>query len=73
MRSHSLHTYPYTNRESSMYKLCKYVGKKRCDMSRRVIFLNTYIQSKSSIEETNNLPTNVPMSGFFVGVDTLVS
>ena len=37
-----------------------------------VIFLNTCIQSKSSIEESENLATNMSVSGFFMGVHSLV-
>ena len=37
-----------------------------------MIFLNTCIQSKSSIEETNDLSSNVSPSCLLVGVDALV-
>jgi len=38
----------------------------------KMIFLNMVIQSKSSIEESNNLSTNVPFSGFLMSEDALV-
>ena len=37
-----------------------------------MIFLNTCIQSKSSIKESNDLATNVSLPGFLVGEDALV-
>ena len=43
-------------------------GKRPCGM----IFLNTHIQSKSSIEETEDLSSDVSVSGLFVGEDSLV-
>ena len=37
-----------------------------------MIFLNTYIQSKSSIEETEDLATDVTVTGFIMGKHSLV-
>lgn len=37
-----------------------------------MIFLNTHIQSKSSIEETDNLASNMTMSCLLMGENSLV-
>ena len=36
-----------------------------------MIFLNIYIQSKSSIEESDNFASDVPFSALLVGEDAL--
>ena len=48
-------------------------GVKECRLDRRrVDDFFEYIQSKSSIEESENLATNMSVSGFFMGVHSLV-